>query len=504
MGPLRPLGWAAFAFLVYGPLAAALFDACTGASVDLLSARRADLLGASLLFSASVAVLAMALGTAAALWLARHGEPLIRAGTGPLLATLAIPPTVYALAWSHAFAWLGVGGLSSGPWLIAGAAETLSYLPAATGFALAALQAADGELLQAGRLYRSATSVLARIVLPLARPALAGAAALIFLLSLLDYTIPSIFGVNVYALEIFVGFSASYRSADAVLLAAPLIVLAGAAATIAVSSLRQVGQRTVGNELPRLLRELPNLGQGILALAAASLMLAIAAPAVGLMPGLTDPDYLLQTLHGAGPEIGYSFATSAAAALLALLLALIPALELANRRALWLWLLVLVPVSVPPALSGVGLIVFWASIDRLPVYGTPWMTVAAEVARYAPVAAGLLAVAFRRIDSGLVDAALVSGNGWRAIWRRALLPLARPGMLLVAGASFALALGELGAAVLVMPPGHNTLTVKTYNYLHYGGTPAAAGLCLAQFALALLGMFLAAMPAWRWRKAIPS
>ena len=69
----------------------------------------------------------------------------------------------------------------------------------------------DPLLLDAARMQASPSRVLWRVALPLARPTLAAGAMLVFLLSLLDYTMPSIFGVNVYALEIFVVFSATHR-----------------------------------------------------------------------------------------------------------------------------------------------------------------------------------------------------------------------------------------------------------------------------------------------------
>ena len=43
----------------------------------------------------------------------------------------------------------------------------------------------------------------------------AAAGGLIFLLSLMDYSVPSLFGVNVYAMEIFAEFIAGYEPARA-------------------------------------------------------------------------------------------------------------------------------------------------------------------------------------------------------------------------------------------------------------------------------------------------
>jgi iron(III) transport system permease protein len=65
---------------------------------------------------------------------------------------------------------------------------------------------------------------------------------------------------------------------------------------------------------------------------------------------------------------------------------------------------------------------------------------------------------------------------------------------------FVLAAGELGATLIVAPPGHATLTIKIYNYLHYGASEAVATLCLAMAAVALLAGLLSVLVIGRvWR-----
>ena len=53
-----------------------------------------------------------------------------------------------------------------------------------------------------------------------------------------------------------------------------------------------------------------------------------------------------------------------------------------------------------------------------------------------------------------------------------------PGLIVAGMTVFLLTIGELSATLLVLPPGRNTLAVKTYNLLHYGASDAVAGLCL--------------------------
>jgi len=50
--------------------------------------------------------------------------------------------------------------------------------------------------------------------------------------------------------------------------------------------------------------------------------------------------------------------------------------------------------------------------------------------------------------------------------------------------TFALCMGEFGVTLLVTPPGYQTITLKIYNYLHYGASETIAVLCL--FVLAVI------------------
>mgnify|MGYP000611684735 CR=1 FL=1 len=121
----------------------------------------------------------------------------------------------------------------------------------------------------------------------------------------------------------------------------------------------------------------------------------------------------------------------------------------------------------------------WAAV------GTLLAPVLAAVARYAPLAVAMVAAQWRRVDPALLDVARVTqARPWQAGLQVAL-PLLAPGCLAGMGVVFVLSLGELGATLLVVPPGRSTLTLRIYNYLHYGATGDVAGLCLVILAIAL-------------------
>lgn len=199
-------------------------------------------------------------------------------------------------------------------------------------------------------------------------------------------------------------------------------------------------------------------------------------------------------------EILFSILIAAAAAGASLPVAYAAARELLRKDRqgrLW-WFLVTAPLAVPAPLVGIGLISIWNRPLLDPVYGSCLMPVLASLARFAPLAALALLAQLRRADPLLMDAARVFHTHTLTTWLRIRVPLLLPGLAAAACVVFILAAGELGATLIVAPPGHATLTMKIYNYLHYGASEAVAGLSLAVVAVALLGGLFSVLIVGRW------
>jgi iron(III) transport system permease protein len=140
---------------------------------------------------------------------------------------------------------------------------------------------------------------------------------------------------------------------------------------------------------------------------------------------------------------------------------------------------------------GIGLILFWNRMLDSPLYGSALMPVHAVLARFAPVAVIILFARMRMIDPVLHDAARVFQSSAFSRWSAIDLPLLAPGFVVAACMFFALAVGELGATLIVAPAGHATVTMRIYNYLHFGSSADVAGLCLMMTILTLASGFIA-------------
>jgi iron(III) transport system permease protein len=364
--------------------------------------------------------------------------------------------------------------------------QVMAFLPLATALALVGLESVESGLVESARLARPDVHVLRRVILPLAAPAILTGCGLVFLLSLTDYSVPSLFQVNTYSLEIFSEYSASSLPERAFVLALPLLLLTGLATLLLVGGLRQAVATASGRSGYREARlagvdfQWPGWLSVLIGAALAAWLAQVGAPLGVLLSQTGSWAAFSQSVMDAQSEIGFTLLTALAAGGLCLPLGLALSGELLRKGLRgWLgWLLVLAPLAVPAPLVGIGLIAVWNRDLPLMVYGTPWMPVLAMLARFSALAALLALAQARRTDARLFEAAEIYQPGLLKTWLRVRLPLFAPGLLAAAGVVFVLSAGELGASLIVAPPGQATLTMRIYNYLHYGASATVAGLCL--------------------------
>ncbi len=149
--------------------------------------------------------------------------------------------------------------------------------------------------------------------------------------------------------------------------------------------------------------------------------------------------------------------------------------------------LLVVLFAVPSTIIGVGLIGLWNRPGPMGVlYGTDAMLVLAYLARFVPVATLILAAATQSVSISQEEASAVSGVGWLRTVRGILLPQLRIGVAAAWVVAFVLAFGELGASILVAPPGEETLPIRIYTIIANTPSSNVAMLALLQSAVIFL------------------
>ncbi len=201
----------------------------------------------------------------------------------------------------------------------------------------------------------------------------------------------------------------------------------------------------------------------------------------GVLPShLTFGNYAAVLQGESSSELRVSLITGAVASAIALLLGSWAALALreiapASRRVLGV--LFFVPSAVPSVSVGLGLLV---AFSRPPVLlnGTTAIVVVAHLVLVSAFAYGNLSAGLARLppDYEQVAASLGARGFYRL--RRVTLPLLLPYMIAAFSLSFALSMGELGATVMVYPPGWVTMPVGIFALTDRGDVFQGAALTM--------------------------
>lgn len=472
--------------------------------------------------SAAVAVLAVVLGTAAALVTERLGVPgaqWLRLG---ILAALLVPPFVNAYGWARAFGprglldrWLGlqVPGLY-GPLgivlVLTVAATPLVWLIVAG--ALASRVEPDAE--RAARASGAGPwDVLRSVTLPLLRPALLSASVVVFVFAVNAFGVPSVLGtpagfatITTRLYQDFALSASPVAFVRAITLALTLVVLAvavvGAAdALLAGRSASRTGAAagSAGRGRGRWLVTLVMGGLLVLFVGVplVALVLQALTKAAGLAPvpanwTLANFQAALDARFRDGLVNSLLLATAAAT-----VVSIIGSLgAVATRgRARGLGTVVALGFAVPGSALAVAMLLAFGG----PLRDTLLLILVAYVAKFWALGHRQLAGSLERLPPELLRAARASGAGpWDAVGSVAA-PLLRPSLVAAWLVVFVFALHELTMSSLLYGSHTATLAVVVLNVQQLGDPTVTAA--LAVLLTGLVGLAAIPLALWTQRRA---
>jgi putative spermidine/putrescine transport system permease protein len=190
----------------------------------------------------------------------------------------------------------------------------------------------------------------------------------------------------------------------------------------------------------------------------------------------TDPEWRAALVH--------SLVLAACSAALAVAIALPLAWFLWRRSAPWanvFRVLGIAPFILPPVITALGFLSFWATLG---LFGQFFTAIVSHAVFFVTLPLVTLSLGFAAIDRSLVEAAATMGADDRTVARTVVLPLILP--YLVSGYAFAfvLSLNEYIIAYMTIGFTTETLPIKIFNALRYGYTPTMASVSVFFVALA--------------------
>ncbi|MCI0491958.1 MAG: hypothetical protein L0Z07_03360 [Planctomycetes bacterium] len=505
------------------------------ASLWLVDARVGGLWLNTARLAAGACILSGGLGTLLALGVAKTDLPGRVPAMWLLTAMLFVPPYLFAGAWDAGFGMQGWHTLATNPhlahepwlagWRAAVWVHGLAAVPWVALIIAAGLRSVEADLEEDAVLCTSPWRVLLWVSLRRAASAIVVAGLWIAVITSTEISVTDLFQVRTFAEETYTQAAlgafdlsqsevAGFRQANDPLRAAGLwfglLLSAGAAVAVLIAARRLFAdhadashRRTWIWHLGRTQRWLAATALWSILLLVIGLPIANLAYKAGVEVTATESGRVrswssakvIERVVGAPwehrGELWQSAKIGGAAATAALMCGAPLAWSMRTARRLPFGRLAALALclTIPGPLLGIGVIrllnqphdswLAWLA----PLYDStfaPWLV---QTIRALPIVTLILWAALASIPQVMLDTAVTDHAGW---WRRLLwiaLPQRWPAVVAAWLIGLAIAVGELAATVLVMPPArHTVVAVRIFQLLHYGVDDRVAAICLVMVA----------------------
>lgn len=404
---------------------------------------------------------------------------------------LLIPSYIHAIIWTRLFANNNINTLNSrlaslfkihslpGAIFIL----TLAYFPFVTLITISGLKSVDLHLEEASLIHKGPWKTVKSISLPLVIPHIFSGAIFVFIFALVNFSVPDLLRVKVYPIESFIQFSAFFNDKAATLFSLPLILIAITLICIQNKYMKGRSYINLGSvkEKYNWINLSPPLNSLCFFSCGVLFALSILMP-IGILLRLAGPfSNYVKSFSTSKDQIAYSILVAFLAALGSLILSFFISHAIERSlgwKRLFMELAAMLPFAVPPIVLGIGLIHIWNRPWTNFIYGSSVIIIIGYIARFLPFGIWSVQSNLKQVPVYLEEAALLHTESWRKIFWRIVAPICKPGLLVGFFIIFVLALGELSATLLIIPPGKSTVPLKIYNLMHYGAEHLVAALSL--------------------------
>lgn len=424
----------------------------------------------SVVYAAGACLLSLILGTSLAFVVERTNTPFKSLFTAMALVPLIIPGILHTIAWILLLSprigvinrvLMSLFGLEAAPFNIYGMGgmiwvEGLHLSPLVFVIMAAVFRSMDPALEEAALTSgASYPTVLRRITLRLAVPAMASATLIMFIRGLESFEVPALIGlrggVRVFTSRIWLalrefppdyGLAATFAvgllliSVAGILLYSRLIAASKQFATITGRGFRphivHLGKWRYLTAAIFIFYFVFLVGLPFLILLWASLNPTYTVPAFDKLDRLTLENYIfVLKMDRTRAAFANSIILSLSSGLLVMLLTAVIAWITVKSR--WrgravLDIITFLPITIPGIVLGVSLIWVYLILP-IPIYGTLWILLLAYITRYMPYGIRTSSASMVQISDELEEAAAISGGSWLQTFRRITLPLLKPGLI---------------------------------------------------------------------------
>ena len=494
--PLYLTVFFSFIIFVVGPLAYVLltifFEKSPADNLSLLfSNDTLLLLFKSISIASAVAFLSTTFGTILGFILYKTKIILSGFFKIALLIPLFLSPYILAVAWKDLFIMLlgSADFIASFTGLII--VLTSIYTPLSMLIAGSALANINSQMEDSGLVITNRRNMVFKIVLPLIKPALITSFILVFIFSISEFSIPSLFGIRVFTTEIFTQFSAFYNHSLAILQSLLLIVICvlllfSERKYLSDAPFLSIDSRGTNKKLYPIKKHKPS----ILVLLFFWFFITVLLPFLVLFiqSFKNGTNRFIQAYELLLPTFTTSIGLASLGAILIVIVGFTSAfhsLKQKQKSNSFDNLLLLI-FAIPSTVFGISLIKFYNNPGLEIIYSGYAIILIAWVGKFSFIASKIIGNAIRQIPKSLDEAAQIEGVSFRQRQIKILFPLILPSLFAAFVIGFIFSLGELGTTIMVYPPGTELMPIKVFTIMANAPQSLTSSMSLIVFSLTLI------------------
>lgn len=442
---------------------------------EILNIRRMYLLLKSVLLSLSVAFISLFISFNGLMYITKKLKKYAFLIIGGIFTLFIISPYIHALSWIKIF---GIGSFSFLKTLLVLSTyySTINILILSVGF-----YNIDKSYIDSGRIYKKDGSVIYKIIFKMLKPYWISSSALIFILVMSDFSIPSLFQLKTYSLEIFTYYTSGTSFSQIIYISLPLVILNLAALIILINFSKKMEFKKRGVNLFSNFNLDFNLFYKVTTYMSAFVLLVMFLVIFLNFIYSANLNLVYETLISNTDEIKYSLKAALIPSLLSVIIVFILEKYSSNKG---VQIFLIIPILISGSLLGIALINFFS---RFNIYSSlitsNTLLYYANTFKALPFVYFVLKGTLETKDQNLLNSGLIYEKSWFRRLIRIEIPYYIFPLLSGFYVGFGFLTGEIASSILLIPPGEQLISLKIYSYLHYGssGKISALGLIIIFF-----------------------
>ena len=392
---------------------------------------------------------------------------------------ISVPPYIYALSFIEFFSFFNkpiISGLG-----ISILVQTIYYIPFASLLFYIHIKGIHKSYFDETNLHLSTIKASFITIKELSIAPFSLIFLMILLLSINNYTIPSIFAFNTYPIEIMSVFSNSNNLLTTALITLPFLFFSIIISFIIFLLFKpyytsyKISQ---GNNFNT------SYNNTLLTLTFYLIILIqVITPIIFLLFDIESIKAIIPSIINNYNDILFTIISIFISSLTIVLCSTIFAYtSLINKQfKSFIILLSIILLTIPSSFVGIAIISMYNNLPFDILFYSPLLTSHTLLIRFIPISFLIIISDFNKYSKEYFDISIINTNSHLKIFKKVILPNSYKSLLYSFIVVSILAVGELGASIMIVPPGKSTLAITIYSYLHYGSSNSVKGLSLFVF-----------------------